>query len=91
MIVIDWSTRKLKQETNLQSNNKPYLNGLTYNDPTYEGQAKCFSSQSPLGLSKLSHKCMTNQFRMAPARRQMSLFVSIINPVNKNGYDAQDA
>ena len=52
----------------------------------YEGQAKCFSSRSLLGLPRLSNKCVTDQFRIALARKQMSLFASIINPANKNGY-----
>ena len=36
MIMDDQSTKKLKQETNLRSDSRPYLNGLTYNGPTYE-------------------------------------------------------
>ena len=65
-----------------------WLNGPTYNGPTYESHAKCFSSRNLLGLPRLSNKCVTDQFRTARARRQMSLSASIINPANKNGYGA---
>ena len=91
--------KKVKQETDLQTNNRytglkqylfflltPYLwwlNGPTYNGstPNKKGQVKYFNSQS---LSKLSSKYMTDQFRMALARRQMSLdFVSIIKLITR--------
>ena len=79
MISDNQSTRKSKQETNLQSDNKSYIDGFIYNGSTYKGQAKCFSSWSLLGLSRLLNKCVTNQFRITLARRQISLsFVSII-------------
>ena len=79
MILDERSTKKSKQETNLRSDSKLYLDGPTYNGPTYEGQAKCFSSRSLLGLPRLLNKCVTDQFRMALARGQISLsFVSII-------------
>ena len=47
-----------------------------------------FSSRNLLGLLRLLNKCMIDQFRMALAKRQMSLSTSIINPANKNGCDA---
>ena len=79
MIPDDWLTRKSKQETNLRSDSRAYLDGPTYDGPTYESQAKCFSSQSLLGLPRLLNKCMTDQFKMALIRRQISLsFVLII-------------
>ena len=41
MIPDDQSTRKSKRENNLLSDDRPYLNGLTYDGPTYKGQVKC--------------------------------------------------
>ena len=68
--------KKVKRETNLRSDSRPYLNAptydsLTYNGPIYDdkGQAKCFSSRSLLTLPTLSSKYVTNQFRIALARR----------------------
>ena len=47
--------------------------------PYLRGSGRVFSSRSLLGLPRLLNKCVTNQFRMALARRQISLsFVSII-------------
>ena len=63
----------------------PYLNGSTYDGPIYKGWAKCLTYGSLLGLLKLLNKCVTDQFRMALARRQRSLSISIINRANKNG------
>ena len=78
MIPSDLTNKKVKQETDLQSNSrctgpkrhlfsyqKLYLNGPTYDGPTYDGltyedQAKCFSSQSLLGLPRLLNKYVTN-------------------------------
>ena len=83
--------KKVKRETNLQSDNKDscskwhpsrYWHRL-HDGPIYEGQVKCFSSRSLLGLPRLSNKCVTDQFRMALARRQMSLSASIINPAKR--------
>ena len=83
----DRSTRKSQWETNLQSDSRPYLDGFTYNGSTYEGQAKCFSSRSLLGLPRLSNKCVTDQFRTALTRRlkelSLSLVASIINPAKR--------
>ena len=68
--------------------NIEWLNSPTYDGPTYKGQAKCFSSWSLLGLSKLSNKYITDQFKTVIARRQISPFALIINPANKNGCSA---
>ena len=79
MISDNQLTKKSKFETNLRSDSRPYLDGPIYNGSTYEGPAKCFSPQSLLGLEKLLNKCVTNQFRIALAKGQMSpSFVSII-------------
>ena len=49
-----------------------------------------FNFWNLLGLPRLLNKCVTDQFRIALARRQMSLSASIINPANKNGCGAWD-
>ena len=64
----------------------PYFNYPTYNGPIYKnkGQAMYFSSQSLLGLPRLLNKSITNQFRTALARRQMSLsLISIIKLITR--------
>ena len=66
MIPEDWSTRKSKQKINLQSDSRPYLNGPTYNSPTYESQVKCFS---PRNASRFLNKSGVNQLQMALTRR----------------------
>ena len=65
-----------------------WFNDPTYNGFTYESQAMCSAYGSLLILARLLNKCMTDQFRMALARRQISLFALIINPANKNGCGA---
>ena len=56
-----------------------WLNCPIYSGPTYEGQAEFSAYGSPLGLPRLLNKYVTNQFRMALARKQMSLsFILII-------------
>ena len=62
MIPDDRLTKKSKQETNLQSDSRPYLNGLTYNNPTYESQAKCFS---PRNASRLLNESAVDQLQTA--------------------------
>ena len=76
--------KKVKQETDLQNNNKNLglkwypsryrhrtPKSLTYNNPTYndKSQAKCFSLQSLLSLPSLSSKCVINQFGITLARK----------------------
>ena len=69
---------------------KRLLNDPVMNDtgwPDHNKKVKCFSSQSLLGLPRLSNKCVTDQFRTALTKRlkelSQSLVASIINPAKR--------
>ena len=85
MIPDDQSIKKSKQGVIAC----PTYNGPTYDSPTYDddGQTKCFSLQSLLGLPRLSNKCVTHLFRTALTKKLkklgLSLVASIINPAKR--------